>query len=84
MGLGIPPQHSRQTSSDLGAKGPGGHLQVPGSPPHSLLYPETSGCLSDGGGSSGEETPGCFCFLSLKARPWGQFIWPLPRNSGSC
>lgn len=77
MGLGIPPKHSRQTFSDLGAKGPGGHLQVPASPPHSLPCPNTSGCLSDGGGSRGRETLGCFYLFSPKASPWGQFIWPL-------
>lgn len=55
MGLGIPPEHSRQAFSDLGAKGPGGHLQVPASPPCSLLPPKTGGCLSEGGGCRGEE-----------------------------
>lgn len=81
MGLGIPPEHSRQTFSDLGAKGPGGHLQVPASPPHSLPYPKTSGCLLDAGGSRGEETLGRLCLLSLEAGSWGQFIQPLPSSS---
>lgn len=53
VGFGTPPEHSRQTFSDLGAKGPGGHLQVPASPPRFLLYPKASGCLSDGGRSRG-------------------------------
>lgn len=78
VGLGASLERSRQTFSDLGAKGPGGHLQVPASPPHSLPYPKTSGCLLGGGGNREEETPGCFCLLSLKTSPWGQMIWPLP------
>lgn len=36
VGFGTPPEHSRQAFSDLGAKGPGGHLQVPASPPRFL------------------------------------------------
>jgi hypothetical protein len=29
VGFGTPPEYSRQNFSDVGAKGPGGHLQVP-------------------------------------------------------
>lgn len=72
-----PSECSRKNFSDLGAKGPGGHLQVPASPPRSLPYPRASGCLSEGDGNRGEETPGHSCLLSLKASPWGQFIWSL-------
>lgn len=77
MGFGIPPEHSRQAFSDLGAKGPGGHLQVPASPPRFLPYPKTSGCLSDGGRSREEETLGCFRLLSRKTSPSGQLVWLL-------
>ena len=84
MGLGIPPEHSRQTFSDLGAKGPGGHLQAPASPPCSLLHPKTGGCLSEGGGCRGEETPGSLCLLSLKANSWGQFIRLLLNSPEPC
>lgn len=95
VGLGPRPEHSRQTSSDPGAKGPGGHLQVPASPPRSLRYPRTSGCLSDGGGSRGEEALGGFCFLAeiqplgsvhLAWAPWPRALSSsgAPQGIGSC
>lgn len=53
VGLGTFSEHSRQILFDLGAKGPGGLLQVPALPLHSLLYPKTSECLLVVAGTEG-------------------------------